>query len=63
MFVHVSVCASVQLETHGPKNTNKIIDVRALRCTTFHSMLLYMMENMHVLIWESQDQLADSIME
>ena len=35
-FVHVFVCASVQLETHSPENTNKITDVRALTCTTFH---------------------------
>ena len=36
MFVHVSVCASVQQEMHRPENTNKITDVRALTCTTFH---------------------------
>ena len=36
MFVDVSVCASVQLEMHRPENTNKITDVRALTCTTFH---------------------------
>ena len=24
MFVHVSVCASVQLEMHRPENTNKM---------------------------------------
>ena len=35
-FVHVSVCASVQLEMHSPENTNKITDVGALTCTTFH---------------------------
>ena len=35
MFVHVSVCASVQLEMHRPENTNKITDVQALTCTTF----------------------------
>ena len=35
-FVHVSVCASVQLEMHRPEKTNKITDVRALTCTTFH---------------------------
>ena len=39
-FVHVSVCASVQLEMHRPKNTNKITAVDALTCgltcTTFH---------------------------
>ena len=29
-FVHVSICASVQLEKHSPENTNKITDVRAL---------------------------------
>ena len=29
-FVHVSVCASVQLEMHRPENTNKITDVRVL---------------------------------
>ena len=54
-FVHVSVCASVQLEMHRPENTNKITDVRALTCTTFHSIFnfycfFYMMENMHVFI-------------
>ena len=32
----MSVCASVQLEMHRPENTNKITDVRALTCTTFH---------------------------
>ena len=37
-FVHVSVCASVQLEMHRPENTNKITDIRALTCTTFHFM-------------------------
>ena len=35
-FVHVSVCARVQLEMHMPENTNKITDVRALTCTIFH---------------------------
>ena len=35
-FVHVSVCASVQLEMYRPKNTNKTTDVWALTCTTFH---------------------------
>ena len=35
-FVHVSVCASVQLEMHRPENTSKIAGVRALTCTTFH---------------------------
>ena len=35
-FVHVSVCASVQLEMHRPESTNKITDVRAPTCTTFH---------------------------
>ena len=35
-FVHVPVCASVQLEIHSLENTNKITDVRALTCTTFH---------------------------
>ena len=35
-FVHLSVCASVQLEMHRPENTDKITDVRALTCTTFH---------------------------
>ena len=35
-FVHVSVRASVQLEMPRPENTNKITDVRALTCTTFH---------------------------
>ena len=34
-FVHVSECASVQLEINSPENTNKITDVRALTCT-FH---------------------------
>ena len=32
----MSVCASVKLEIHRPENTNKITDVRALTCTTFH---------------------------
>ena len=42
----MSVCASVQLETHSPENTNKITDVRAHTCTTFHFLLLllYVME-------------------
>ena len=40
-FVHVSVCASVQLEIHRPENTNKITDVRALTCTTFHFILSF----------------------
>ena len=35
-FVHVSVCASEQLEMHRPEDKNKITDVRALTCTTFH---------------------------
>ena len=37
-FVHVSVCASVQLERHSPENTNMITDVGpgALTCTTIH---------------------------
>ena len=35
-FVHVVVCASVQLEIHSPENTNEITDVRGLTCTTFH---------------------------
>ena len=35
MFVHVSVCVSIQLEMHRPENTNKITDVRAFTCTTF----------------------------
>ena len=35
-FVHVSVCASVQLEIRSPENTNMLTDVRALTCTTFH---------------------------
>ena len=35
-FVHVFICASVQLEMHRPENTNNITDVRALTCTTFH---------------------------
>ena len=35
-FVHVSVCASGLLEMHRPENTNKITDVRALTCTSFH---------------------------
>ena len=26
----------MQLEIHSPENTNKITDVRALTCTTFH---------------------------
>ena len=41
MFVHVSVCASVQLEMHRPENANKITDVRALTCTTFHFILTF----------------------
>ena len=43
-FVHVSVSASAQLEKHSPENTNKITDVQALTCTTFHLLLLYIME-------------------
>ena len=48
-FVHVSVCASVQLEINSHENTNMITDVRALTCATFHFifnflLLLYMME-------------------
>ena len=35
-FIRVSVCASVQLEIHSPENTNKITEVGALTCTTFH---------------------------
>ena len=35
-FVHESVRASVQLEIHSPENTNKITDVLAFTCTTFH---------------------------
>ena len=31
-FVHVSVCASAQLEMHKPENTNTIADVRAFMC-------------------------------
>ena len=41
MFVHVSVCASVQLEMHRTENTNKITDVRALTCTIFHLYLTF----------------------
>ena len=49
VFVHVSVCARIQLEIHSPENANKITEVRALTCTTFHFifnflMLLFMME-------------------
>ena len=35
----MSVCASVQPEMHSPENRNKITDVRALTCTTFHFIL------------------------
>ena len=41
MFVHVSVCASIQLEMHRPENMNKITDVRAPTCTTFHFYLTF----------------------
>ena len=34
-FVHVSVCASVQLEMHRPENTNKITDVGHLHVLHF----------------------------
>ena len=34
-FVHVSLCASVQLEIHSPENTNMITDVWALTCIIF----------------------------
>ena len=40
-FVHVSVCASVQLEIHSPENTNKITDVRAFTCTIFHFKFIF----------------------
>ena len=40
-FVLVSVCASIQLEMHRPENRNKITDVRALTCTTFHFIFNY----------------------
>ena len=40
-FVHVSVCASVQLEMHRPENTNKIKDVWALTCTLFHFIFYF----------------------
>ena len=55
-FVYVSVCASVYLEIHSPKNTNKITDVRALTCTTFHFIFIFNcffigLKNMHVFIW------------
>ena len=40
-FVHVSVCTSVQLEMHRPENINKITDVLALTCTTFHLYLTF----------------------
>ena len=36
-IVHVSVCASVQLEMHWPENMNKITDVQAL--TVLHFIL------------------------
>ena len=36
----MSVCASVQIEIHSPENTNKITDVTALTCTTFHFVFL-----------------------
>ena len=39
-FVHVSVCASVQLEIHSPENMNMITDVRALTCTTHFILYL-----------------------
>ena len=31
----------MQLEIHSPENTNKITDVRALTCTTFHSIFSF----------------------
>ena len=34
-FVHVPVCASVQLEMHRPENTNKISDVGHLHVLHF----------------------------
>ena len=40
-FVHVSVCASVQLEIHSPENANKITDVRALTCTCTAFNVIY----------------------
>ena len=40
-FVYVSVCASVHLEIHSPKHTNKITDVRALHVVhSFYIQLL-----------------------
>ena len=55
----MSVCASVQLEMHRPENMNKITDVRALtlhydvlHLILYLTLFLYMMENMHVFIWE-----------
>ena len=35
-FVHVSVCARLQLKMHRPENMNKFTDVWALTCATFH---------------------------
>ena len=56
-FVHESVRASVQLEIHSPENTNKITDVLAFTCTTFHfisnfTASLYDRKIWPVCIWE-----------
>ena len=50
-YVHVSVCASVQLEMHRLENTNKITYVRALTCTTFHFIF-----NVNVLLLYNHDE-------
>ena len=60
LFMCLYTCSSVCLEMHMPENTNKITDVRALTCTTFHFFLTFtaslMMENMPVFISEWCDQ-------
>ena len=68
IFVHVSVCASVQLEIHSPENTNMITDVWALNVLHF---ILYIyvdyfyvwLKNMPVFIWEWWDQYVDPFIE
>ena len=41
LFMCLYTCSSVCLEMHMPENTNKITDVRALTCTTFHFFLTF----------------------
>ena len=41
LFMCLYTCSSVCLEMHMPENTNKITDVRALTCTTFHYFLTF----------------------